>query len=149
MAFTPNLLQHPREWAPSNHSSGSHFRVETSVAIQTTPSLPQLERLLRFVVNSLLVETSSTQVYTENMPAPATSRGKITITVKERSIHRARELAVELQGWSSSSLREVLLTCGVCRTQDSDNKIRTQITRSAAGAHRQIHAKRETRRYPR
>jgi hypothetical protein len=47
------------------------------------------------------------------MLAPATSRGKMTITVKARSIHRARELALELQGWSSSSLREVLLTCGV------------------------------------
>jgi hypothetical protein len=49
----------------------------------------------------------------EGTMTPATSRGKITITVKARSIHRARELAVELQGWSSSSLREVLLTCGV------------------------------------
>jgi hypothetical protein len=65
------------------------------------------------VVNSLLVETSSTQVYTESMSAPATSRGKMTIAVKARSIHRARELAVELQEWSTSSLREVLLTCGV------------------------------------
>jgi hypothetical protein len=113
LVFTPNLLQQPREWAPSDHSSGSYFRVKTSVAIQTAPSLPQLEKLHRFVVNSLLVETSSTQVYTESTPAPSTSRGKMTIAVKARSIHRARELAVELQGWSSSSLREVLLTCGV------------------------------------
>ncbi len=65
------------------------------------------------MVNSLLVKTSSTQVYTESMPAPATSRGKMTLMVMARSIHRAKELAVELQGWSSSSLREVLLTCGV------------------------------------
>jgi hypothetical protein len=112
-AFTPNQLQHPREWAPSDHSSGSYFRVKTSVTIQTATSLPQLESLRRFVVNSLLVETSSTQVYTESMPAPVTSRGKMTIAVKARSIHRARELGVELQEWSSSSLREVLLTCGV------------------------------------
>jgi hypothetical protein len=38
LAFTQNLLQHPREWAPPDHSSGSHFRVETLVATQTTPS---------------------------------------------------------------------------------------------------------------
>ena len=67
----------------------------------------------RFVVNSLLVEIRSTHVYMEGTLAPVTSRGKMTIMVKERSIHRAKELAAELQGWSSSSLREVLLTCGV------------------------------------
>jgi hypothetical protein len=44
LAFTQNLLQHRREWAPPDHSSGSHFRVETLVATQTTPSLPLLER---------------------------------------------------------------------------------------------------------
>ncbi len=62
LVFRPNLSQHPREWAPPDHFSGSHFRVETSVAIQTTPSLPQLESLRRFVVNSLLVEIRSTHV---------------------------------------------------------------------------------------
>jgi hypothetical protein len=52
-------------------------------------------------------------VYMESMSAPATSRGKITTMVKVFSIHRVKELFVELQGKSSPSLREVLLTCGV------------------------------------
>jgi hypothetical protein len=49
----------------------------------------------------------------EGTLAPATSRGKMTIVVKACSMHREKELAAELQGWSLSSLREVLLTCGV------------------------------------
>jgi hypothetical protein len=89
------------------------------MAIQTIPSLPQLERLRRCVLKSLLVETRSTQVYMESMPAPVTSRGKMTIMVKVRSIHRAKEIAVELQGWSSSPLRGVLLTCGVSTRDES------------------------------
>ncbi len=60
-----------------------------------------------------IVQMTGYECYMEGTLSPAASRGKMTITVKARNIPRAKELAADLQGWSSSSLREVLLTCGV------------------------------------
>jgi len=54
MAFTPGLLQHPKERAPQGNHQSSHFKVIFSVPVRDIPSTHQLETTHHFLTNSLM-----------------------------------------------------------------------------------------------
>jgi hypothetical protein len=90
MTATPGLVQRCTEWAIEGRSQGSVFRVMSTVSIHSTPSRSQLEKVKRFLANSLLLELKIIQISTEEARSGGGTQGRITFTIQVRNRHRQR-----------------------------------------------------------
>ena len=96
MTATPGTVQRPTDWAVAGRSRGSVFKVTSTGSTRGIPSRLQLERIKRFLANSLLLELKIIQISTEEARPGGGAHGRITFTIQVRNRHRATETAREL-----------------------------------------------------
>ena len=92
------------------------FKVTSTGPTRGIPSRPQLERIKRFLANSLLLALKFIQMSTEEVRSGGGSNGRFTVTIQVRSRHRAGETVKELKKWLDSSLEGILVEEGLWET---------------------------------
>jgi hypothetical protein len=116
MTVTPVTVHRPITWATEGRSRSSVFKIMSTGSTRSVPSWTQLERIKRFLDNSLMMELKIIQLSTEMVRAGVGDLGRITFTIQVRSMHRARETVSELGEWLKSSLEGILVEEGLWET---------------------------------
>ena len=84
MTATPDTTQRPIAWATEGRSRSSVLKVTSTGSTRSVPSWPQLERIKRFLANSLMLELKIIQLSTEMVRAGVGDHGRITFTIVVR-----------------------------------------------------------------
>ena len=82
MTVTPGTVQRPTDWSVTGRSRGSVFKVTSTGPTRGIPSRPQLERIKRFLTNSLLLELKIIQMSTVEVRSGGGSNGRFTVTIQ-------------------------------------------------------------------
>ncbi len=95
LTATSGTVQRPTGWAITGRTRGSVFKVTTTGPTRGIPSRPQLEKIKRFIANSLMIALKSIQMSAEEVRSEGRSKGDL------RSRFRF-EADTERQRWRES-----------------------------------------------